>query len=59
MLSLKSAITTIAFLNKWHVIVACTKFYNKDNADKNISQGVQWKKQPNHVFWLMNDEILL
>ena len=41
MLSLKSAITTIASLNKCHVMVACTRFYNKDNADKNISQGVQ------------------
>ena len=26
----------------WHVMLAYTKFYNKENSDKNICQWVQW-----------------
>ena len=26
----------------WHVMLAYTKFYNKENSDKNICQCVQW-----------------
>ena len=50
MLLLKSAITVYR-QSKWHAMIAYTKFYNKENTDKNIFQCVLWNKpNPGHPF---------